>query len=293
MKKALSPGRPVLSRNVEAGNHLKTALKLLGKTWRLDTGSPNHVLRWGRWLDCGLPRSATTIDRDMRDGVPTKRMGAYARCLGLSPEALAAPDTDMVKALSAPAMLLGHWQGFSEQYLEQNRERYISRLFDVMQGVYRMHFIIPEVEGIQCGSLWIHTAESHHIKVAGRFLMFGIETAFSAYLFRWHNNLHIHYLCDDSTEWGYVMFVDPLRHHLLRSRTPFRLSGKGLTDTGLAGNIPIAFSLCMEKRPQAQTPPDALFRREENALRKNPSIVPGDPDYETLRAKILTPDILG
>ncbi|MDJ0931526.1 hypothetical protein [Breoghania sp.] len=150
MEKTGPAGRPSLRRNAQAGKHLGPALKLMGKTWRRDAGNPNHVHHWRRWMDCGLPRSATTIDKDIREGIPDTRLAAYARCLGLTAETLTSPETDILAALEAPvpggdripSKVQGYRDRFPERYLENNQEDYIQELLGLLQGVYRMHYLL-------------------------------------------------------------------------------------------------------------------------------------------------------
>ncbi|WP_300470494.1 hypothetical protein [Breoghania sp.] len=85
----------------------------------------------------------------------------------------------------------------------------------------------------------------------GRFSMFGVENPLNADMFPWQNNLHVHFLCENEFELGYVLFIDPLRHHLVRRRKPFWLKGEGLTDRELADNLPISFKFAHGKAASA------------------------------------------
>ena len=302
MKKPAFTGRPSLRRAAAAGQNLGLALKLLGKTWRRDVDSPNHVHSWERWAACGLPRSATTIDRDIRKGIPASRLAAYARCLGLTPEALGSPDTDIIKVLEVPApasaegipsRVLAYRDKIPERYLEHNRETYIQELFALMQGVYRVFYVLEGVETVHRSAVWIHAADAHRLLVRGLFSMFGNENIFDAEMFRWHNNLHMHFLCENGLELGYILFVDPLRHHLVQRRDPFWLKGRGLTDRGLADNQPVTFAMRFEKLPlSGDLSLEDIYRRECDDLRDRPFVAPGEPDYDALRTEILAPDEL-
>ncbi len=301
MKKTGLAGRPSLQRNAIAGKHLGLALKLLGKTWRRDTDNPTHVHHWQRWTDCGLPRSATTIDQDIREGIPDTRLAAYARCLELTAGALVSSETDILAVLDvpvpgrerAPSKVSGYRDRFPERYLKHNPEHYIRELFGLLQGVYRMRYLLSGVDEIHNCTLWIHRAESYRLLMRGRFSMFGVENPFNADMFRWHNNLHVHYLCENGFELGYALLIDPLRHHLVRRRKPFWLKGRGLTDRGLADNLPISFVLRMEKLPQpGGMPLEDLYLRECGQVLQRPAIDPDDPDYEALRTDLLKPDDL-
>lgn len=295
-------GRPPLNRNPVAGENLRQALQLLGKTWRRDMESQDHVLNWAQWTACELPRSATTIDRDMREGVPERRIAAYARCLGLLPEVLASPQTDMIRVLGmadapqnspVPTRVLGYRELFPQRYLDHNRDGYVRELYALMRGVYRMHYLLDGIDLIHRCTIWIYGAEAYRLLLRGRFIMFGVENSFEADMFRWHNNLHTHYLCENGMELGYVMTVDPLRHNLVRRREPFWLKGCGLTDRGLADNQPITFTLRKELLP---LPPGLahaeLWERECEAVRKRPFIAPGEQDYEETRARVLAQEEL-
>lgn len=302
MPKVTPSGRPSLQRHAVAGGNLRIALKVLGKTWRRDLNNPSHVLNWEKWTEGDLPRSPTTIDRDIREGIPENRLSGYAQCLGVLPETLASPNTDMVKVLSEqgapletgpPSLVLGYRNSFPDRYLEHNRESYISDLFALMKGVYRVYYVLHGVEPVHRCTIWIHGTEAYRLLLRGRFTMFGKENLFNANMFRWHNNLHTHFLSENGLEFGYFMSVDPLRHNLVMRRDPFWLKGHGLTDRGLADNAPISFIFRMEKL----TPPQGmslrqLWEQESEAVRKRPYIAPGEPDHTELWAGMLATDEL-
>lgn len=300
MKKSNSSGRPPAKRNLDAGRQLGIALKVLGKTWRRDTENPNHVLNWDHWITCELPRSATTIDKDIRQGVPVTRLSAYAHCLGITPGALASADTDMHEILGpglapdpdqTPSLVMNCTDRFPELYLENNSETYIRKLFTLINGVYRMHYLLYGVDIIHRCSIWIHQAEAYRILAKGIFIMFGVENMARGNIFRWHNNLHMHYLCQNGMELGYVMTVDPLRHNLVQRRAPFWLKGHGLTDRGLAGNTPVTFVFKKEKlSPQKGIDLEKLWKMKCDHLRKRPFIAPGELEYEALWSEITAPD---
>lgn len=302
MSKASRSGRPPVSRNTTAGKNLALALKVLGKNWRRDVHSPHHVLNWQGWLACDLPRSSTTIDRDIREGVPEGRIGAYCRCLGILPEVLVSSRSNMYKAMAsarapepqvAPSLALHYRDRFPERYLEHNDETYINELFDVVGGVYRMYYVLQGVETLHRCTIWIYAAESYRLLARGRFTMFGIENHAEAHIFRWHNNLHLHYLCQNGLELGYIMTVDPLRHNLVLQRSPFWLKGQGLTDRGLANNSPITLTFRMEKLPLEDTATqEHVWQQECEIVRQRPFLAPGDAEYEHLRAEVLAPDVL-
>lgn len=301
MHSVLKTGRPSKPRSLVAGERLRQALRLLGKTWRKNTQDANHVLKWDRWALLGLPRSPTTIDADIRMGVPEERVTIYAECLGLSPKQLLSPDEDLstalgtgrfVKTPSAP-LDLGFGAAFQNSYLAYNSREAIEELFELMGGVFRLYYALPISEAIHRCSLWFSAAEEHIILAHGLFVRFGLDNFFEANLFRWHNNLHGRYLCDNYKELGTLLLVDPLRHNLVMRRKPFWLKGQGVTDSGLADNAPIYYTLRMEKVP---TPlgltPGELWDLECEELRLRPHILPDDPDYAPLLAEILTPDLL-
>ena len=100
MKTNKHSGRQAISRNRMAGDHLRSALKMLGKKWRWDIRDTNHVLNWDNWIANGLPRRPTTIDKDLCEGIPENRIVDYAHCLGILPEVLLSPQTDMGEVLT-------------------------------------------------------------------------------------------------------------------------------------------------------------------------------------------------
>ena len=210
MKENARSGRPPVNRSSVAGDHLRLALKILGKKWRRETEDNTHVLNWDNWITNDLPRSATTIDKDIRLGVPEARLSAYARCLGISIEAFVSPRTNMVKGLAdsasdhnakSPSMVLGYNDFFPKRYVEHNRDSYMQELFSLMQGVFRMSYVLKGIEIIHRCTVWVHDVETYRLLMRGRFNMFGNENEFDANMFRWHNNLHVHYL-DVKTAWN-------------------------------------------------------------------------------------------
>lgn len=295
-------GRPAKPRSPVAGEHLRHALRILGKSWRKNTKDPEHVLNWKTWTALGLPRSATTIDADIRLGVPEERLAAYAQCLGLSPRALASPETDVraelgttwpAQAVTTPSLDLGFGPAFQDEYLACNSPKYLQKLFDLVGGVYRVHYALPIADIINRCSFWFYAAEEHHILARGLFVRFGLENFFKANTFRWHNNLHTMYFCDNKKELGHFLLVDPLRHNLVARRTPFWLKGQGVTDSGLGDNAPVPFTFRMEKLPTpSHLTPGAFWDQECEALRQRPAIHPDEADYDTLRAEVLAPDSL-
>ena len=296
-----SAGRPTLERNEAAGRNLRTALKLLGKTWRKNLDSPNHVLNWSTWTGCGLPSSANTIDRDVRQGVPEKRIAPYALCLGVTPAELCSAKADMAKLLSTPLggsreqplfLPSGNADRHCGNWLEFNRPGYIQRMFALMGGVYRMHYVLQGVDGVHQCALWIYGAEAHRMLMRGAFVMFGKENRFEANIFRWHNNLHTHYLCENGLELGYTMTVDPLRHNIVRQRTPFWLHGTGMTDRGLVDNRPITFVFREELIPcPGGMTEETFWRNECEAVRAHPRITPDEPGYDRVRAAVLDQEV--
>ncbi|MGE4192881.1 MAG: hypothetical protein AB7E51_05785 [Pseudodesulfovibrio sp.] len=291
-------GRPYLRRNTVAGRNLRTALKLLGKTWRKDVHNPNHVRNWVAWTDCGLPSSPTTIDCDMREGVPEQRIAAYALCLGLPPETLCSPEADTVGLLGAPAassslpfMVPGYADRYADRVQEYNRPSYIRELFALMGGVYHMDCLLAGVELIHRCTLWVHGVQANCLLMRGQFVMFGDENSLEARIFRWHNNLHTHYLCENGLELGYTMTVDPLRLNIVHRRNPFWLGGTGMTDRGLADNQPVTFVFRMQKLPMPESvSQEQLWLRHCDKMRKRPFLAPGEPGYERSRTGILAPE---
>ncbi|ADU63820.1 MAG: hypothetical protein KKD85_01220 [Proteobacteria bacterium] len=302
MKAKIPSGRPSLNRNRVAGEHLRIALKMLGKKWRRDVEDTRHVLNWESWIACGLPRSPTTIDTDIREGIPENRIADYAHCLGIMPELFISPQTDMVKVLAdslstddgrTPSMVLGYKEAFPKRYVEHNRQSYMQELFALMNGVYRMHYVLQGVELIHRCTVWVYDVEAYRLLLRGRFSMFGAENEFNGNMFRWHNNLHVHYLCQNEMELGYTMTVDPLRHNLVKRRSPFWLKGQGLTDRGLADNIPIIFTYRMEMLPLPDgMTHEGLWRQECKAVLEQPFFPPGSPEHGALWAQVLSPDDL-
>jgi len=94
-------------------------------------------------------------------------------------------------------------------------------------------------------------------------------------------------------ELGHFLLVDPLRHNLVARRDPFWLKGQGVTDSGLADNMPVSFAFRMQK---LLTPDEGglegLWDRECADLRRRPSILPGDAEYASERAEVVSPDAL-
>lgn len=295
-------GRPAKPRHPVAGGHLRRALKILGKNWRKNSEDPEHVLNWETWTAQGLPRSTTTIDADIRQGVPEERLAAYARCLGLSPGALLAPETDLAALLGAarrgrastePAVALGFGPAFQDEYPAFNSPAYLEKLFALLGGVYRVHYTLPIADFVNRCVFWVHRVADGCLSARGLFMRFGLDNPFQATIFRWHNNLHVSYLCDNKKELGHFLIVDPLRHNLVARRDPFWLKGQGVTDSGLADNMPVSFAFRMQK---LLTPDEGglggLWDRECADLRRRPSILPGDAEYESERAEVVSPDTL-
>lgn len=274
----------------------------MGKTWRRDVDNPSHVRNWPDWIDCGLPSSATTIDCDMREGVPESRISAYALCLGITPEVLCTQVSNQGKLLNGAPLSEGRqnllWptgQGeeFFRRNMEYNRPSYILDLFKLMGGVYRMDYLLHDVALIHRCTLWIHAVEGRRLLARGRFIMFGNENPLEAVIFRWHNNLHTHYLCENGMELGYCMTVDPLRHNLVSQRKPFWLLGTGMTDRGLVDNKPINFVFRKQRlTPEPGMGLDDLWQAECEDMRRQPFLAPGTSEYERTRTEILTPDVL-
>jgi len=166
-------------------------------------------------------------------------------------------------------------------------------MYALMGGVYRMHYLLQGVEAVHQCALWIYGAEAHRLLMRGTFLMFGNENILEAHIFRWHNNLHTHYLCENGLELGYTLTVDPLRHNIVNRRSPFWLRGTGMTDRGLTDNQPITFVFREERIPCAEgMSEEELWHRECDDIRRRPAIAPGDPDYADIRASVLTPEVL-
>ena len=296
-------GRPTKPRNAVAGENLRQALKTLGKTWRKNVNDPDHVFNWDAWSACGLPRSPTTIDADMRLGVPEERLGAYAQCLAISPRTLVSPGTDIRAALglarparhpatAAPGLGLG--PTFTEDYLGYNAPAAMRRLFDLVAGVYRVRYVLSITEDVHACAFWFAAAENHRLLGHGFFVRFGLDNFFRASTFRWHNNLHTLYLCDNQKELGHLLFVDPLRHNLVARRSPFWLSGHGVTDSGLADNAPVAMMFRMERlEPPPGLSPGDLWDRECEAVRRRPCIAADEPEHAALWAAVTAPAPLG
>lgn len=294
-------GRPTEARQKTAGKQLGIALKILGKTWRKDTESRSHVHNWKKWNNLNLPRSATTIDKDINDGIPDSRVSAYAHCLGIAPTTLLTPQTDLYRILfpeepeleSSTADILDYQSRIPEHYFKHNNDSYIKDLFELIEGVYRMNYVLQGIETLHRCTIWIKKAENNQIYAKARFIMFGIENEADANIFRWHNNLHYHYLCENKLELGYLMTVDPLRHNLVRQRNPFWLKGQGLTDRGSSQNPPITLSFLKEKLQNPyHLPLEELWEEETENMRFCPHLRPIEPGYEALRRKILAPDQL-
>lgn len=295
-------GRPPTPRDKLAGERLRQALRLLGKTWRKNTHDPDHIRQWPDWEANGLPRSATTIDADIRLGVPEERLAAYEHCLGLPLGALGSPDADIHSLLRAaprpqtPAPLPvfpGLGPSFHESYLIHNNPEYLQTLHRLTAGVYRAHYVLHGVDAVFRCVMQISDIGDHHLTGRGFFMMFGMENVYDSSIFRWHNNLHTLFLCKNRLELGHYLSVDPLRHNLVARRDPFWLKGQGVTDRGLADNAPIAFNFRMEMLPRPEGASlDDLWEEECEDLRRNPKVEPGEPAYEDLRAQVLEPDTL-
>lgn len=290
------------TRNKTAGLQLRQALKLLDKHWRKNVNDPDHVLNWETWQAYGLPRSATTIDADIRHGIPAERMLAYAHCLGVPPRDFGDPEADIPALLglarqraasSTSTIHLGFGPSCQDEYLHHNTEPYMRKLFGLMEGVYRAFYVLHDVEPMGRVAYWIHRADPHLLRGRGLFIMFDVENLFDANTFCWHNNLHTFLLCDNRKELAHYMTIDPLRHNLVSQRAPFWLKGHGITDRGLADNAPISYILRKEKLEQpAGVSLEELWHRECDLLRSRPSVMPDDKDYKDLRAQILEPDSL-
>ncbi|WP_428561788.1 MAG: hypothetical protein ACP59X_19730 [Solidesulfovibrio sp. DCME] len=296
MAHAVKTGRPAKSRHPVAGEHLRQALKVLGKTWRKNVHDPDHVRNWEAWSAQALPRSPTTIDADMRLGVPEERLVAYAQCLGISPRTLLSPGTDIRAALgmSRPARFagaaapgLGFAPPFTDDYLAYNAAPALKKLFELVGGVYRAHYLLSITEEVHHCAFWFAGTENHRLLGHGFFVRYGLDTFFRSTTFRWHNNLHTLYLCDNNKELGHFLLVDPSRHNLIASRRPFRLFGQGVTDSGLADNAPVLFTFGMERLDiPGGLSPGTAWDRACDAVRERPSVRPGEADYETARAAV-------
>ncbi|MEF3696016.1 hypothetical protein [Desulfolutivibrio sp.] len=295
-------GRPAKPRHPVAGGRLRQALRILGKNWRKNTNDPEHVLNWEAWTALNLPRSSTTIDTDIRLGVPEERLAAYAQCLGVSPKTLLSPETDLAAVLGAarlgrtsaePAVALGFGPVFRDEYPAFNSPHYLDKLFVLLGGVYRAHYVLPIADFVNRCAFWVHGIADGCLAARGLFMRFGLDNPFQATIFRWHNNLHVSYLCDNNKELGHFLLVDPLRHNLVARRNPFWLKGQGITDSGLADNMPVSFAFCMQKLP---TPDEGdlgeLWDRECADLRRRPGILPGDAEHASLREEVTSPDTL-
>lgn len=293
---AVKTGRPAKPRNPLAGEHLRQALKVLGKTWRKNVHDPDHVRNWDAWTAQGLPRSPTTIDADMRLGVPEERLAAYAQCLGISPRTLLSPGTDIRAALGlarptrSPASAvpgLGFGPPFADEYLAYNAAPALKKLFELVSGVYRGRYLLSITEEVHTCAFWFSAVEGHRLLGHGFFVRFGLDNFFRANAFRWHNNLHLHYLCDNQKELGHLLLVDPTRHNLIARRRPFWLAGRGVTDSGLADNAPVLVSFRLDKVEAADdASAGLLWDRQCDAVRRRPAILPGDADHEAARAAV-------
>jgi len=302
MVSSFRSGRPVKERHVAAGRHLRQALRILGKHWRRNANDPDHVLNWDAWIALGLPRSPTTIDADIHLGVPEERLAAYAKCLGVSPSTLLAADTDIRSLLSAPlarrepaapATAMGLGDLFLDDYRSHNAKSGLEDLFTLLGGVYRVLYVLPIAEMVNRCAFWVRAVDDGWLAATGLFMRFGLENPFKAAVYRWHNNLHATYLCENRKELGHFLLPDPTRHNLVARRRPFWLKGQGVTDSGLADNLPVSFTF----RMQRLSDPDGVSAGEAwdlecEDLRRRPMILPKDPDYETLRNEILAPDSL-
>jgi hypothetical protein len=293
-------GRPPIERDPLAGEQLGIALKFLGKTWRKNTSDPNHVLNWDRWRSLGLPRSPNTIDMDIRLGIPNIRLAGYAQCLRLSPRMLGNPETNILtemaalleKRKTASALSVELDASFQDDFHTYNAPHYLQNLFTLMQGVYRVHYILPFFEIINRCAFWVHSSAEHVLLARGLFVRFELDNFFQARLYRWHNNLHATYLCENRKELGHFLLMDPLRHNLIARRDPFWLKGQGLTDSGLSDNLPVTFAFRMEKLPLRDAiAPGILWDQECEDLRCRPTIYPGETEYDALQADILAPDL--
>jgi hypothetical protein len=197
-----------------------------------------------------------------------------------------------VRMSSAP-VALGFGPSFQEDYLAYNSRQYTHDLFALVAGVYRIHYLLPIADFINRCAFWFSSAEGHQILGRGLFVRFGLDNFFKANIFRWHNNLHALYLCQNNKELGHFLLVDPLRHNLIASRSPFWMKGQGVTDSGLADNAPTPFTFRMEKLPiPRHLSPEEFWGGECEDLRRRPSIHPGETEYDGLRTAILASDAL-
>lgn len=291
-------GRPLKARHAVAGQNLRQALMLLGKHWRKNTEDPDHVLKWDSWVVNGLPRSANTIDADVRLGIPEDRLDAYARCLGLAPSALASPATDIPRALSSASgepdidslpVNFGYGEAFQKKYMGFNTAEYVSALFDLMGGVYTVYYVAPIFDVILKCCFFLYAADNAILRGRGLFHIYGLDNMTTVNIFRWHNNLHGLFHCHSMMEFGHYLVADPLRHHLVSRRDPFWLKGQGVSDNGQADNAPLTFTFLMEKLPQPEgLSGDAFYERQCNVLRGHPVIMPDDPQYRAVRERIDT-----
>jgi hypothetical protein len=299
-------GRPPKERNPRAGDKLRRGLELLGKSYGKNVEAENHVLRWVRWTESGLPKSTVTIGEDMRRGVPADRLAGYAKCLGLPVALFADPNISVdhpefvrlvgeakesLVQLSLPVRF-GFSREFHLKLLEYNRPDYIAQLYGLLRGVYRISYKTTDLDHIGKCVFFIHARQDNILKAKGLFVFHGLDMPVFCTIYRWHNNIHFIYHSGDMLELGQWITIDPLRHQLVSRRLPFVLRGRGVTDNGLAYNTPISFSCVMEKFPENMDgDEEAVWAEQCVVLRKRPHIVPSDSEYIKLLARINEPDI--
>ncbi|GFK94515.1 hypothetical protein NNJEOMEG_02361 [Fundidesulfovibrio magnetotacticus] len=297
-----SPGRPRKGRLARAGDKLRMAFMLLGKTWGSNTAAPNHLFNMKRWGQCGLPKSIKTVKEDIRAGVSFDRVSRYAALLNVTPsmltdDALAPTDPAFVSAVVAakpdqapPTIMLQNIFGgtVNEQFLDYNRPEYVNALFELLKGFYVVYLAkVPFDVGVNKMALAIHTADPYCLRLDARFYLETEPNSLHGELHCWGAFLYGNFHLTEMQSFAVAMLPEPLRNPLIASRKPFHMSGKYLFGSEAFGREPLFALLHMERR--AALPGADWAGAFEDFCRENISyqfLFPGDPEHDYALARL-------
>uniref|UniRef100_I2Q3P8 Uncharacterized protein n=1 Tax=Desulfovibrio sp. U5L TaxID=596152 RepID=I2Q3P8_9BACT len=298
----MSPGRPRKTRIPGSGDKLRRALEILGLSWGKRHAAARHVLRDGRWAECGLPKSVNTIAEDIRLGLPLGRLAGYAAFLNipiglLQDEAVPAHSAPFAQAVfaareEAAALNLPFVKSFDKSFCRHlyacNPQTYINALFGLLRGVYALRAVFPPSREIHNGCALVHAAEDHCLRAEAFMPFRHTDIRFEATIFRWGGNLHLSYYSRDLYTFGRLLTEDPLRHFAVANRRPFHLALAGVADS-LIESRTFDIVRCLAKRLD-DGPETDLTDRYAAACREarlRPTVFPADPDHARLLDQVL------
>ncbi len=301
---AKSAGRPPKIRFPMAGEKLKRALGLLGKSCGINRKSQNHVFNWERWIESGLPKSITTIREDITAGIPEDRIRAYARCFQVShriiiDDEIGPEDSRFVDALLGEKRgslseegLFGHLQQseFSNHYQRYNTRDYLQRLFELVKGVYECYWASDEAphQILRC-ALIIEKVGNWELLCRAAYHYYETDNHIRPFIFRWLNNLHVVSSADDYKSLFHAMFVDPLKIPSIMNTKPFSLLGLALSEDGEIGIRPMFSRLFISRISDSEIDPERIYEKKADEVLKEPLVPSDKPTYETLKTKLSNP----